>query len=455
MLPPESDTIVAVATPRGEGGVGIVRLSGPAALRLARQLFQPRSGELPLEPLPRHLYYGDLCDEAGAVLDEGLCAWFPAPHSYTAEDVVEFSAHGSDIGLARLVEAARRLGARLAAPGEFTQRAFLNGRLDLARAEAVVDIIRARTEDALRVAGRQLEGRLSRAIREVRATLIGLLAAIEAAIDFPDDVDPPAPAALAAGIAASADRVHHLLATADAGRLYREGASVVIAGRPNVGKSSLLNALLGEERAIVTPVAGTTRDVIEEGLSLGGVPVRAIDTAGLRDTEDPVERLGVSRTRAELARADLTLLVVDAAAGLTDADRALMREREGRWILVANKIDRGDVLTADLRTGVALVRVSALTGEGLDRLVDAIRTCLVGGELGAEPVLVTNARHRAALAAAARALADADAGAAAGADLAAVAVDLKIAAESLGDITGESVTEETIAQIFARFCVGK
>jgi tRNA modification GTPase len=394
-------------------------------------------------------------------LDECVLTYFAAPRSYTGEDVVELACHGSNLVLAQVLNALIAGGARLAAPGEFTQRAFLNGRLDLAAAEAVIDVIRARTDAALRVATGQLSGRLSREIAELRLALITLLAEIEAAIDFPDDVDPPEDAEVAARAAGVRERAQGLLRTADAGRLYREGAALVLAGRPNVGKSSLLNALLGEARAIVTEIPGTTRDVIEESLSLRGIPVRAIDTAGLRETEDTVEALGVERTRAQLAAADLVVWLLEAPSGLTPEDERIARELAGRRVVVVcNKIDQGDAVdpaavAALLGDAIPVLPISALTGEGLEQLQDTLAETLLGGDLAPESVWVSNSRHQARLLAAVESLDLAVEAAEAGFDQAAIALDLKLAAETLGEITGETVTEETISQIFARFCVGK
>lgn len=454
------DTIAAIATAPGEAGIGIARASGPRALAAALALFRRRA-PLP-DPLPSHrAYYGYVVRPGSEEkLDECVLTYYAGPRSYTGEDVAELACHGSNRVLAQVLRGLVEQGARLAEPGEFTQRAFLNGRMDLAEAEAVIDVIRARTDAALRVANGQLSGRLSREIAGLRQALITLLAEIEAAIDFPDDVEPPEDSELAARARNTRARAEAVLGTAGAGRLYREGAALVLAGRPNVGKSSLLNALLGEERAIVTPVPGTTRDVIEESLNLRGIPVRAIDTAGLRDTQDRVEALGVERTRAQLAAADLVVWLVDAAEGLTEADRQLARELADRRVLVvANKIDQGDQVSPEeigaLTAGAPLVKVSALTGAGIEALEAALAETLLGGDLAPESVLVSNARHEGKLRTAVAALDRAIDAAEAGFDQAAVALDLKLAAEALGEITGETVTEETISQIFARFCVGK
>jgi tRNA modification GTPase len=453
------DTIVAIATPMGEGGIGVVRLSGPDALAIAARLFRSASGSDPAR-FPSHtVHLGRAVEpETGEMIDVALLTPFRAPHSYTGDEVVEISGHGSNLGLLRLVRAAQREGARLAEPGEFTRRAFLNGRMDLAEAEAVADLIRARTDASLRVATRQLEGRLSTAIRGVRGELIALLAEIEAAIDFPEDVEPPAEADVLARLHAALASAERLLSTADAGRLYRDGAAVVIAGRPNVGKSSLLNALLCESRAIVTEVPGTTRDVIEETVNIRGIPLRAIDTAGLRETVNVVERIGVERSRREIEAADLVLWVVDLSEPMAGEDCRIAELLQGRpFVLVANKADLPPRMDPAQLAGpeATIVRTVAPEREGIDTLEDAIAERLLGAGVTSEDVLVSNARHRARLENAAAALRQAIATVDSGFEQAMVAVDLKIAADALGEITGESVTEATITEIFARFCVGK
>jgi tRNA modification GTPase len=438
-----------------------VRASGPEALLCALGLFR-RKTPLPDPPESHRAYYGWVVRHPTEErLDDCVLTCYKRPHSYTGEEVVELACHGSNLVLAQVLRGLVAAGARLAEPGEFTQRAFLNGRMDLAAAEAVIDVIRARTDAALRVATGQLSGRLSTEIASLRHALITLLAEIEAAIDFPDDVEPPSAAEVAARSRAVRERAQAVLSTADAGRLYREGASLVLAGRPNVGKSSLLNALLGEERAIVTDVPGTTRDVIEESVNLRGIPVRAIDTAGLRETSDAVEALGVERTRAQLAAADVVVWVLDASEELTEEDRRIAQELRGqRVVAAANKTDRGDVLgdaelSALLGEPVPVVRLSALSGEGVQELESVVAETLLGGDLSPESVWVSNTRHQARLGAALQALERAVDASDAGFDQAAIALDLRLATEALGEITGETVVEETISQIFARFCVGK
>lgn len=457
-----TETIAAVATAIGPAGIGVVRLSGADALTVALNCFRPVSpGNLP--PPSRKAVLGSFLagpgtDDPDRVLDQVLLTYFPAPRSYTGEEQVEISCHGSPLILRRVLGALLRSGARLAEPGEFTQRAFLNGKLDLAAAEAVSDVIHAGTDAALRVAQGQLAGRLSQETAELRRELIGMLAEIEAGIDFPDEIGSPEDAEIARRAQAVRTRLQRLLATAEAGRIYREGAAVVLAGRPNVGKSSLLNALLRSDRAIVTDVPGTTRDTLEEPLNLGGVPVRAIDTAGLRETEDPVESAGIRRSWDQVGAADLVVWVVE--PGLLPEPDLRLAERlsPGRLVVAANKSDLGvpDITGIHAAVGrtVEVVPVSAQTGDGLDRLERVLADLLTGG-VGPEEIWVSRLRHQQRLEEARAAVIRAIEAAAAGFDQAAVALDLRLATEALGEITGESVVEATISEIFRRFCVGK
>jgi tRNA modification GTPase len=455
-----ADTICAVATPPGEGGIGIVRVSGPAAFDVADRLFHTAAG--PLSSLQSHtIHYGRVREpETGEVVDDALLLLFRAPRSYTGEDVVELSCHGGPVTLGRVLRLCLEAGARHAEPGEFTRRAFLNGRMDLAQAEAVCDQINARTEAAQRLAVRQREGGLSRRVQSLRHEAVGALAAVEVTIDFSDevgDLDYPAMRERLARLAADVDA---LAATAGQGRIYREGIRLAIIGRPNVGKSSLLNALLREERAIVTPIAGTTRDVIEETANIRGIPITAIDTAGLRDTEDVVERIGVERARASAETAALLLFVVDATAGLTAEDARIVEEIAGRAaIRVINKVDGAapeavERLREELGAG-EVVAVSAVTGENLGGLEEAIATAVLGGGAEAEGVVVTSARHQHALEEAAESLRRAEATAAEGLPPDFISIDLRAAVDALGRITGETAGEEVIHRIFHDFCVGK
>ncbi len=456
MLPDDlidGDTICALATPPGSGGLGVIRVSGPAAFAIVdRATWRPN--HTPCAGWAGYtLHRADIVHPTGEVIDDVLLAVFHAPRSYTGEDVVEISAHGGPVPLRQILGRLMQCGARPARPGEFTQRAFLNGKMDLAQAEAVGDIIAAQTEQAHRLARRQSEGRLSLAVAQIREIVLGVLARIEASIDFPEDVGELDADACQSELSLAERRVGALLATADQGILFREGLKVVLAGRPNVGKSSLLNALLRADRAIVTPVPGTTRDVIEETLNLRGIPLRAVDTAGLRETEDEVERIGVARTRESLADADIALLVLDATAGETDEDAALRATLAGRpHILVWNKWD--------LKPGSAPpaegVVVSAATGWNLVALEDALADLAFGGRAAdTEDTFVTHARHKRALQSALARLADARNTLAAALPADFVSIDVRSALDALGEITGETATEDVISEIFSRFCIGK
>ena len=440
----EGETIAALSTPPGEGAIALLRLSGPEAVGIAAKVFRGRRA--PGEMEPRRQYYGAVHEEAGK-LDDVLLTVFPAPASYTGEPVVEIACHGGQLITRRLLELLLRQGARAAQPGEFTQRAFLHGKLDLTQAEAVMDLIAAQTELALRAAQEQLAGRLGERIRELREELLALLAHVEAFIDFPDeDIDPDSGAALQARFAGLRAGLQALLATAARGKWLREGVRTVIYGVPNVGKSSLLNLLLGYERAIVSAIPGTTRDTLEETISVRGVPVRLIDTAGMRASPDPLEAAGMERTREQLARAELVLEVHDASLPCP-------AERPAQGLLVLNKVDLGEHPTW---AGVPGVRFSCLAGRGVAELEAAIEQAVLGGE-GARRdwTLAINARHRHCLAealgyleAGARALAE-------GLSAEFVAEELRAALGAVGDVVGRVGSEDVLGKIFSTFCIGK
>ncbi len=451
------DTIAAIATPVGEGGIGIVRLSGPDAANILERLFVPASPLPAGRRQPRALHYGHIEDPAtGQVVDEVLAAHMPAPATYTRQDVVEIDGHGGIVALRRILGLCLRHGARLAEAGEFTARAFLNGRLDLAQAEAVLDVVRSRTEVSLQAAVDQLAGRLSDQLRPLRARLVEALAYTEATLDFAEDEIPPQD--IGHALAEAAAGLQRLLAEAERGIVYRQGVRVAIVGRPNVGKSSLLNRLLRTNRAIVTDVPGTTRDTLEETLNLRGIPVVLVDTAGIQaEPDDPVERLGVQRSRAALAQADLALLVVDTSQPLTDADRAIAGLVRGRpAIVVLNKVDLPAHAEPGVDASLPAVRVSALSGQGLDTLEETLVETVLSGEVTAsEAPMVTNPRHKEALE---RALDHVRAAGAAhdrGELPELLAIDLSAAVQALGEITGQAAGEDLIETIFSNFCVGK
>ena len=444
-----TDTIAAIASPFGEGAIALLRVSGPGALAVAGRVCagEPELGRFP----PRRQRLARLLDREGRPLDEVLLCVHRAPASYTGEDVVEISCHGGRLVTRRVLETLLAAGARAAEPGEFTQRAFLNGRMDLTQAEAVMDLIRAQTDLAIRAAGEQLEGRLGQRINALREDLLSLVAHVEAYIDFPDeDIDPDTGAALLARADGLLGTVDALLATAGQGRILRDGVRTVIYGEPNVGKSSLLNALLGQERAIVSETPGTTRDTIEESLNVRGLALRLTDTAGLRDSADPLENAGMAHTRRTLARADLTLHVVDgsrAATGLAAPDVPTE-------ILVLNKADLGVDPTWAAHPDA--VPISCHTGEGVEALKDAIYRRVTGGQVAWDDASVAiNARHQACLQRARESLQTARAALQNGASPEFAALDLRAALDFIGEVVGRVDTEDILGRIFATFCIGK
>ena len=459
----DHDTICAIATPPGEGGIGIIRVSGQKALEIAAKVFIG-AGERSIWDYKTHtLHYGGLrVPETGARLDQVLVAVMKAPRTYTREDVVEFHCHGSPLVLRMGLQALIQSGARLAEPGEFTKRAFLNGRLDLAQAEAVMDLIHARSEAGLRMAVEQLRGSLSEELGRIREGVLRLLVEVEAGIDFTEEgITFISSEALANGVEKVSERIATLMRTAEDGRIIREGVTAALLGRPNVGKSSLLNALARADRAIVTAIPGTTRDVLEEFVNVHGVPVRLLDTAGLRETVDLVEQEGVRRSHEARARADLILAILDASAPLDAEDDRLLREgRDKAMVVVLNKADLpAAVQLAEIESvaaGKRIVRTSAKSGAGLEELRGAIRdTVLTQGLEAMEGVMITHLRHRAALGRAQESLAQVLSTIEARMPAECVAVDLRAAINAIGEIIGETTIEDVLNRIFGEFCIGK
>lgn len=456
------DTIAAISTPLGEGGIGIVRISGPEAVKTVKKIFRTKRRDWEREK-NRPLIYGHICDREGNTIDEVLLGYMKAPHTYTREDVVEINCHGGMVPLRKILELVLESGARLALPGEFSKRAFLNGRLDLAQAESIIDIIRSKTEEALKIAVCQLKGNLSKKVAETQERLLGLLAQVEANIDFPeDDLEEATAENIASSCETALAELNEMIRGADTGKIYREGISTAIIGRPNVGKSSLLNALLKENRAIVTEVPGTTRDIIEEIINIRGIPLKIVDTAGLRETEDIVEKMGVEKTRQVIDLADLVLLVLDAGRGLNENDYSIIGLLSGKkTIFLINKVDLAEkhIRESEVRgllPGTPLLWISAEKGTGLNDLEDTIMEMVMGGQVSAsDAVVVSNVRHRQALVKAARHLSDALAEIRQKVPVDVVAIDLRSAWEALGEITGSTVTEDLIDRIFAEFCIGK
>ncbi len=462
-VPTKTDTIAAVATPAGTGGIGIIRISGPDALAILRRIFRPH--RIKLKNIRSHcLYYGSAVDDEQNVLDEILAVYMRAPATYTREDVVELHSHGSWLVLQSILSEVFAAGARPAEPGEFTKRAFLAGRIDLTRAEAVIDLLQAKTESGVRLAVGQLQGNLERALTPVRDVLVRMLANVEVAIDFPDeDVEILDREMLRHQLQESVIApLEELLRLAGRGKVIREGVHVVIVGRPNVGKSSLLNGLLREERALVTSVPGTTRDTIEEMIAIHGVPVHLVDTAGIHAHKDMVEALGIERARRKLDEADLALFMVDASAGITDQDRELYRLVCNRNHLVLyNKIDLvSKEHIADLEKKLpasASVRLSAKTGMGLEELQEAIYARVVdsGRELDERIACAPNVRHKAILSAMLATCRRLDQAFVAQIPADLLAVELQSALDGLMDITGVTTPEDVLEKIFSEFCIGK
>lgn len=456
-----AELIAAVATGGSRSAVGVVRLSGPGAADCAGAVFSAPGGRPLREHPPRQLVYGALVDAAGESIDRCLATWSPAPHSYTGEETAELQCHGSPTVLSLALEALFAHGARQAGPGEFTRRAFLNGKLDLLEAEAVADLIDAESTAAVHSAAGRLSGALSARVEEIYGALADLLAHFCAVLDYPDEeIDAFGAETITAALAAAKEELRGLLDTYRRGRYLHGGLPCAIVGRPNVGKSTLLNALVGYDRAIVTPVPGTTRDTVEERCELAGVPLRLIDTAGVRETNDPVERLGVERSRAAMEAAELILAVVDLSADLTEEDMELLRtvEEAGKlWILVASKKDLvGNGRSLGLAGGNApSVELSARTGEGLEELEAAVAALFPAGAEEARGEQLTNARQAGAVSRALEAVEGALAAQREGMAPDAVLTDVEGALAALGELTGKNVPEDVTGRIFQRFCVGK
>ena len=457
---PLDDTIAAIATPLGEGGLAVIRISGADALEVADRCFTPVgiNSRKPTEATTHTLHFGKIVRD-GKQVDEVLCAVMRAPRTYTHEDVVEITCHGGVLSSKMVLDTVLASGARLAEPGEFTKRAFLNGRIDLTQAEAVLDMIHSRTELALSVANEQLAGKLGQRINQLRDSLMESLAHIEAYIDFPEeDIEPETQAQLELRLANGLVLVDQLLRTANEGQILRQGVRAAIVGRPNAGKSSLLNQLLGRDRAIVSPIPGTTRDTIEETANIRGIPVVFIDTAGLREAQDGLEAEGIRRSRESLMRAEFVLHVLDAGEALTEQDKKYLTEfAEKKRIVVCNKVDLPRELTLATDDGVKeMVDVSCATGQGIEALKDAIKSLIWSGEIKAEMLeVMINSRHQDALRRGQEAASRALNALRANESLEFVALELHIAVNAIGEVVGKTATEDMLDIIFKQFCIGK
>ncbi|WP_141920837.1 tRNA uridine-5-carboxymethylaminomethyl(34) synthesis GTPase MnmE [Lactococcus garvieae] len=454
MITKEFDTIAAISTPLGEGAIAIVRLSGSDALSIAKKVFQGKD----LDKVASHtINYGHIFDK-DRLVDEVMLSVMKAPKTFTREDLVEINTHGGIAVTQEILQLLLRSGARLAEPGEFTKRAFLNGRIDLAQAESVMDLIRAKTDQAANIAVKQLDGSLSNLINNIRQEILESLAQVEVNIDYPeyDDVETMTSQMLLEKTAHFEQLLETLLATAKRGKILREGLRTAIIGRPNVGKSSLLNQLLREEKAIVTDIAGTTRDVITEFANIGGVPLELIDTAGIRETEDVVEKIGVERSQKALEEADLVLLVLDDSSPLTPKDLELLELSSAtNRIILLNKTDLPEKIELE-KLPEDFIRISALKNENLDAVEKQIRALFFSGEIEAkDATTLSNARHIGLVEQALDALKEANRGLAMGLPVDLIQVDITRCWQLLGEITGEAAPDELITQLFSQFCLGK
>lgn len=454
------DTIAAVATAYGEGGIGIIRISGEKSLDILKSVFQPASGSDGI--ISRRMTYGKVIDDENRLVDEVLAVYMKGPKTYTAEDVVEINCHGSMVSLRKTLALVLRKGARLAEPGEFTKRAFLNGRMDLSQAEAVIDLIKAKTDRSFDIAVSQLEGELSGRVGAIREKLLDVLVNITVNIDYPDeDIEELTYVELKKNISEINDMIKILTSSASAGRMIREGIRVAIVGKPNVGKSSLMNGLLRESRAIVTDMPGTTRDTIEEAISIKNIPVYLTDTAGIRETTDTIEQIGIEKTKEAFNSADFIIFILDGSEELTEEDRLIMEYiGERNALVLINKNDLGQKMDAheirDAMPGVRVIQTSLIKGEGITEIEDTIEELVYGGRISQkESLMVNNVRHIELLNRAADSLQDAYTMADAGEALDFIEVDVKNAYELLGEITGETVSDDIINEVFSRFCLGK
>ncbi|KGK86785.1 tRNA uridine-5-carboxymethylaminomethyl(34) synthesis GTPase MnmE [Clostridium sp. HMP27] len=457
----EFDTIAAIATVLGEGGISIIRISGSKSLDIVDSIFKGKNNRNLLDISPYSMRYGFIIEkETEDILDEVLVTYMKGPRSYTAEDTVEINCHGGVTPTKRIFQEIIKAGARVAEPGEFTKRAFLNGRIDLSQAEAVIDIIRAKTELSMKSAVLQSNGRISKEIDSLRNRLLQTIAHIEATVDFPeDDLEEVTSNQVSIQVENIINEVSELLSTADEGKILREGLNVVIVGKPNVGKSSLLNALLKEQRAIVTEVPGTTRDVIEEYINLDGVPIKIIDTAGIRETEDIVEKIGVEKSKEKIIEADLIIFMIDLSRELDDEDKEIMDYiRDKKYIVLLNKSDLENKVVKQDLAGLNLkyiIESSAKSGKGLDELKDSIKELFFKGEVKNQDIIITNARHKEALIRAKESLSSAldTLNNTLAIDLS--SIDIRDAWSRLGEITGDTLEEDIIDKIFSEFCLGK
>ena len=458
----EFDTICAIATPIGEGGIAIIRISGDKALNIADEVFISKNKQSVKSMDTYTMRYGNIVErDSREIIDEVIISYMKGPHSYTGENVVEVNCHGGVVATNRVLNEIVKAGARLAEPGEFTKRAFLNGRIDLSQAEAIMDIITAKTDLSMKSAMMQRNGSLTNEINELRKYLLNVLALIEYAVDFTEDdediVDDHLLNQIKDGINKTIVKINNLLKNADEGKIIRDGLNVVIVGKPNVGKSSLLNALLREKRAIVTDIPGTTRDVIEEYINIEGIPIRITDTAGIRDTEDTVERIGVEKSKEKIEEADLIILILDTSRDIDEEDKRIIEAIEDKnYIVLLNKVDLEKKISENIVNSLRnKIEISAKTGEGIEKLKEEIKRLFFNGEIDSESLIISNTRHKQALY---RSLENCNIAfdrVNANEYLDLISIYITAAMKSLGEITGDELEEDLLNKIFSEFCVGK
>jgi len=456
----EFDTIAAIATSIGEGGISIIRVSGDKSIDIVDSIFVGKNNRKLSDFKSYTMRYGHIIDKNGSRLDEVIISYMKGPKSFTAEDTIEVNCHGGVVGTNRILQEIIRAGARMAEPGEFTKRAFLNGRIDLSQAEAVMDIIRAKTDLSMKSALLQSEGSISREIKTIRNKLLSVIAHIEVTVDYPEeDIEEVTTKEVSEDVCKIRSEIDMLLSTADEGKILREGLSTVIVGKPNVGKSSLLNALVKEKRAIVTDVPGTTRDAIEEYISIQGIPVKIVDTAGIRETNDIVEKIGVEKSKEKINEADLVILILDSSNKLSLEDKEIIEYiKEKKCIVLLNKSDLGVKIEKSELKSLKLkyiTNISVKTGEGLNFVKEHIKDLFFNGEIKTEGVFVTNNRHKQSLI---RAKENLEAALNALENTLAIdlaSIDIRNAWMNLGEITGDALDEDIIHKIFSEFCLGK
>lgn len=455
------DTIAAIATAPGEGGIGIIRISGEKSLQVAQSIFKSKSGKMIKDYNARTLIYGTVVDNE-KVIDEVLVAYMKGPNSYTAEDVIEINCHGGFISVKKILELILSKGVRLAEAGEFTKRAFLNGRIDLSQAEAIIDVIKSKTDMAYEVAQSQLEGSLAKKIKDLRMNVTEVLAHLEVSIDFAEeDVEEITYQTLEEKALELRNEIKKLYDTAESGKILRDGLKTVIVGKPNVGKSSLLNSILGENRAIVTDIAGTTRDVIEEFVNIKGIPLKIVDTAGIRETEDVVEKIGVEKSRESFSTADLVIMVIDASRKLSEEDMEILESlKNKKTIVLLNKMDLEPQIELEkieeFVNSEDIIKISALKHQGIEELQDKIEAMVYHGSVkNSSNLMITNSRHKDALFKAYESINDAISAIEQRMPYDFIEVDFKNIWDYLGYINGDTVREDLLDTIFANFCIGK